>query len=97
MPQLPSFDNPKSYLKPETLNPKQLQSFDKGMPQPKNRQEEKKQKAEQLANLLRIQKELTSDYKVGLFLQCVCVGFCNVCVCVCVCVCARGVRTRARA
>jgi len=39
------------------------QSFDKGMPQPKNRQEEKKQKAEQLANLLRIQKELTSDYK----------------------------------
>lgn len=39
-------------------------SFDKGMPKPKSRAEEKKQKAEQLANLLRIQKELTSDYKV---------------------------------
>lgn len=40
-------------------------SFDKGMPKPKSRAEEKKQKAEQLANLLRIQKELTSDYKVA--------------------------------
>ena len=38
-------------------------SFDKGLPKPKSRAEEKKQKAEQLANLLRIQKELTSDYK----------------------------------
>jgi len=38
-------------------------SFDKGMPTPKSRSEEKKQKAEQLANLLRIQKELSSDYK----------------------------------
>jgi len=40
-------------------------SFDKGLPKPKSRAEEKQQKAEQLANLLRIQKELTSDYKVG--------------------------------
>ena len=39
-------------------------SFDKGMPKPTSRAQEKKQKAEQLANLLRIQKELTSDYKV---------------------------------
>jgi hypothetical protein len=46
------------------LHDRKLQSFDKGMPQPKNRAEEKKQKAEQLANLLRIQKELSSDYKV---------------------------------
>jgi hypothetical protein len=38
-------------------------SFDKGLPKPKSRAEEKQQKAEQLANLLRIQKELTSDYK----------------------------------
>lgn len=38
-------------------------SFDKGLPTPKSRAEEKKQKAEQLANLLRIQKELSSDYK----------------------------------
>ena len=51
---------------------RQLQSFDKGMPQPKSRAEEKKQKAEQLANLLRIQKELTSDYKVWMSLQSVC-------------------------
>jgi len=38
-------------------------SFDKGMPTPKSRAEEKTQKAAQIANLLRIQKELSSDYK----------------------------------
>lgn len=48
----------------QPLHDQKLQSFDKGMPQPKTRAEEKKQKAEQLANLLRIQKELSSDYKV---------------------------------
>lgn len=37
--------------------------FDKGLPTPKSRAEEKKQKAEQLANLLRIQKALSQDYK----------------------------------
>ena len=42
----------------------QAKVFDKGLPKPKSRAEEKKQKAEQLAKLLRIQKELSSDYKV---------------------------------
>ena len=42
----------------------QAKVFDKGLPTPKSRAEEKKQKAEQLAKLLRIQKELSSDYKV---------------------------------
>lgn len=42
-------------------------SFDKGLPTPKSRAEEKQQNAEQLANLLRIQKELSSDYKVCTF------------------------------
>ena len=39
-------------------------AFDQKLPTPKSRAEEKKQKAAQLANLLRIQKELASDYKV---------------------------------